>query len=118
MISGWVITRDPFNEASDFNIPSRVGWGQVNDADVIVDAETLFPRTITVATELDSNNIVNPVRFRLIDEDGELHYEGVISREWLDGEEIFAFAPLHFATNDSGATFMEYETRDGRWEQL
>lgn len=113
-MNGWMIDRDYFEGN---NAESRVGYGQTDSGQVADEANTIFGRSITVRTDLKATDIDNPVRIRLVDEDDEVHYGGCISREWLDGEEHLAFAPLEFATADTGATIMEY--RDGNdWKML
>jgi hypothetical protein len=117
MYSGWVITYDHLNDG-DLEIPSRVGWGQINEHSVIAEGEQIIAPSINIREGIDPANIRNRVRFRLVDEDGVQHYAGIISKHWLDSDEVLAFAPLRFATVDTGATIMLYEKEDGSWEHL
>ena len=55
------------------------------------------------------------VKFRLFDDDGELYYEGRMTKKRLDSEH--AFAPLDWAMNDSGCTYLEY-FEDNQWKML
>lgn len=55
------------------------------------------------------------VPFRLYDDDGVLYFEGVISKDWLEGSADHAFAPLDWATAEYGCTEMKYKN-NGRWE--
>ena len=56
--------------------------------------------------------------FRLFDDDGEHYYCGRINRDWLDGDESTAFAPLDWAMADAGATTMKYANERGEFVQL
>jgi hypothetical protein len=116
MINGWVITYDHLYDG-DLEIPSRVGWGQVNEHSVVAEGKQVIAPTITMRQNIDPSNLRDRVRFRLVDEDGVSHYAGLISRAWLDSDEVLAFAPLRFGEADTGATIMMYE-QDGRWEHL
>jgi hypothetical protein len=119
MHEGWCITKDHFYEQGDaFGIGSRVGYGQIDYEQVQTEAMQYVARSIYVETDLKATQIKDPVRIRLIDEDGERHYDGVISESWINGaDEALAFAPLTFATNDTGATIMEYR-ENGEWKML
>jgi hypothetical protein len=121
MHEGWCITRDCFYEEGDiFGIGSRVGYGQIDYEQVIGESRQYVARSIYVETDLKATQIKNPVRIRLIDEDDEIHYYGVISQSWLDGvgeDEALAFAPLTFAETDTGATIMQYR-EDSEWKTL
>lgn len=55
-----------------------------------------------------------PFPFRLLDDDGELYYEGRSD----DNDSERAFAPLDdFGMPDSGCTDIQY-IRNGKWESL
>lgn len=98
---GWAFDRDYLNDASDEL--NRVGAGETA-------AGVEFGG-------LKATNVIDPVRFRILDDDGEPYYGGSISRSWLDGEEERAFAPLKFGAWDAGATELQY--RDGeQWKTL
>lgn len=118
MYSGWVITQDHLYD-DDMEIPSRVGWGQ-NDANAVhEECDQVVAFRITFEENLIPELIENPVQYRLVDEDGVSHYDGIISREWLDGDECLSFAPLRFGTADTGATIMEYRLPESsEWEVL
>lgn len=100
--NGWVIDRDYINVGSDAQ-HSRVGIGET---------ATSFHRGVAVA------EVSNPVRFRVLDDDGEVYYGGAISRAWIDGEEELAFSPLAWAMGDAGATELQYHYGDGAWRTL
>ena len=108
-MKGWVITKQHFDY--DDGLPSRVGWGQVDEDIVHEDSAQIFARQISLETDLDPKEIEDPVHWRTMSDDGieeGLSYSGVISRDWLDGEEDLAFGPVTFATTDVGDTIMEY----------
>jgi hypothetical protein len=109
--TGWAIDRDYLGE-------DRVGYGQDDEDVVLDDAEIWFPRSITVRTDLKASDVSDAVRFRVLDDDGEVYYGGAISRSWLEGEECLAFAPLTFATADAGAIDLQYRDDAGKWVTL
>ena len=119
--TGWAIDRDYL--AADEQ-SSRIGFGQRDAASTsfierwIDEANMLWGRRIGVETDLRAADVADPVRFRVLDDDGELCYGGSISRAWLDGEEHLAFAPLQFATADAGATELQYRTENNEWKGL
>lgn len=55
-----------------------------------------------------------PFRFRMLDDDRNVYYEGVSS----DNDSDDAFAPLdHLGTPDAGCVSIEYLS-NGQWEEL
>lgn len=57
------------------------------------------------------------VEWRVKDDDGDIYYEGRMTKERLEDSEERAFGPLDFAAVDAGATTMEYY-EDGKWVVL
>jgi hypothetical protein len=57
------------------------------------------------------------IKWRVKDDDGDIYYEGRMTKERLHDSEDRAFGPLDFAMADAGATTMEY-FENGEWEQL
>lgn len=57
------------------------------------------------------------VQWRVKDDDGEIYYEGRMTKERLEDFEGRAFGPLDFAMADAGATTMEYLENE-EWVQL
>lgn len=57
------------------------------------------------------------VQWRVKDDDGEIYYEGRMTKERLEDSEDRAFGPLDFAIANAGATSMEY-LENGEWVQL
>lgn len=110
--SGWAITHD-YQEAG------RIGYGQRrSDADATTESFIrIIGRTVYVIPDLDPKDCRDPRKFRLKDDDGNLCFEGVITAEWLDDEEL-AFHPLRFAETDVGATQMEYYQQGKGWSVL
>lgn len=54
------------------------------------------------------------VKFQLFDDDGELYYEGMMTKKYLDD---YGFGPLDWAMADSGCTYLMYY-ENGEWKQL
>lgn len=109
-VIGWVIDRDYVNDPHD-SVCSRVGYGQR--------AEGVGSfMSVEVERGLSIGDVADPVRFRLMDDDGEAYYGGSMRRDWLDGEEEWAFAPLVFGTADAGATELQYRDDSGQWVTL
>lgn len=109
--TGWAIDRDHIDVG-------RVGTGQRDAEQVRDDAARIIGRRVTIEDNLSAACVEDPVRFRVLDDDGEVYYGGAISRSWLDGDEELAFAPLIFATADAGATDMQYRDKNGEWRLL
>jgi hypothetical protein len=110
LFAGWAIDRDYF-EAGDSEY-SRIGFGQT-------------PRdvggfhAVRVRKNLRAADVIEPVRFRTLDDDGEVYYGGAISRAWIEGDDADrAFGPLAFAQADAGATELQYRNAAGEWETL
>jgi hypothetical protein len=59
------------------------------------------------------DNIPMPFKFRLLDDDGIVYFEGYSN----DNESLMAFDPLDWALADSGCTSIEY-LNNGTWETL
>ena len=57
------------------------------------------------------------VQWRVKDDDGEIYYEGRMTKERLEDSEDRSFVPLDFAMADAGATAMEYLENE-EWVQL
>lgn len=117
-MQGWVITHETDYGLSD--LPSRIGWGQVSEETVRAQAEQLVAPRISLTTGIDPDTIDAPIDWRTRgDGEPEPSYRGVISQDWADGEECFAFAPLEFATADVGDVILEYRSPEtGEWEVL
>jgi hypothetical protein len=113
---GWVIERDLLTPEGT---GSRVGYGQrtAEAGDTNASFEAVVGRTVYMATGLQACDVVNPISFRLKDDDGEVYFEGKITKEWIDGEEELAFAPLRFGETDAGCTTLEYNEGNG-WKVL
>lgn len=56
-------------------------------------------------------------KFRLLDDDGEVYFEGLITDEALNGSEDWAFEPLDTLGRGYGCTEMQYR-KGGKWETL
>lgn len=107
--TGWAIDRDYYEAAG--SPYCRIGYGQV-------DGQEGGSSCVTVATGLRVADIQEPVRFRLLDDDGEVYYGGAIAASWLEGDEDRAFGPLSFGAADAGCTEMQYRNGHGDWETL
>lgn len=112
---GWVIDREygPVMEG----VSPRRGYGQNDPEPVLEDADRILGPQVSVKTGLKASEVKDPVRFRLLDDDGEVYYGGAISRSWLEGEEALAFHPLAFGETDAGCTSLEYRPH-GKWVTL
>lgn len=100
----WKITEDILTVGSMGTIPCHVGtWGDRGGARLFRDGKG-GPAAPDVPT---------PVRFRIIDDDGEVYYHGEMTAELADSCDILL--PLDdFATPNDGATDLEI-MRDGEW---
>jgi hypothetical protein len=68
------------------------------------------PETIPAHWECD--------RFRMLDDDGEVYYHGVVYAEDLDSEEA-CFGPLDdFGTPNAGCTIIQRRNEAGEWETI
>ncbi len=84
----FIIDTDHINK-DEKDVPSRAGWKS---------------RNFVEGTPL-------PFKWRTMDGDGEIYYEGRSSEE--------DFKPLDFATADAGCVSIEYHNpTTGRWEEL
>jgi hypothetical protein len=94
----WIITRD-FLDDGTCDIPSRVGVHSNDyDADRFAKANTL--------------------EIRLLDDDGEVYYEGRATRKRiLHSSEEYAFEVLDWAMADAGCTELQYFD-GGEWQTL
>lgn len=98
---GWAIDRD-YIEAG------RIGFGQTQED---AEAEHGFARVIDITTELKASEVQDPVRFRALDDDGEVYYGGAVTRDWVtDGE--LAYEIDRFVEADAGAIRTEFRAED------
>lgn len=98
----WKIDRDYINDGRD-DIPSRVGVsGDKTGGDIF---------GITEVTKLDDTG--EKIRFRMLDDDGEVYYGG-----WLhdDDDCLNQIEASRFGEHDAGAIWIEVK-RDGEWVQ-
>ena len=93
----WIITRDKLFEDGCDITPSRANKVKSRN----------FNQDYFYLQEL--------VKFKLFDDDGELYYEGMMTKKYLESED--PFGPLDWAMADSGCTYLEYY-EDGEWKQL
>lgn len=104
---GWVVTRD------------LIGTGlyrMQQSGNVLVYPDGSLSLSETTARHA-LGSVENHVPFRLLDDDDEVYYQGVMRRSWAHGPEHLAFSPLTWAMEEAGATTMElYE--GNRWVQL
>ena len=91
----WIITKDFLWKEGD-DIPSRANKIKSRN----------FNQDYFYLQEL--------VKFHLFDDDGELYYEGLMTKKYLDD---FGFGPLDWAMADSGCTYLMYY-ENGEWKQL
>mgnify|MGYP003623500088 CR=1 FL=1 len=92
----WIIEKDliPIE-----GLKSRVGIGSANyDKEKFAKAET--------------------VPFRLLDDDGEVYYEGRMTAKRLNSSGELAFEPLDWAMGDAGCTELQYREGGGPWTTL
>lgn len=100
----WCITDDHLYaplKLQEMGLPSRAGhyWTTTT-------TEPTFNRVAVLA---------NGKKFRLYDDDGELHFSG----RYLGSDSEDMFAPLDWAMADSGCTSICYlNDETGNWEQL
>lgn len=98
MSYGWVITKDLLGEEDDAD-RSAVG--------------VMGPRNITAPTA-DALKRGQGRKFRMLDDDGEVYYYGLLIHP--DGE---GFEPLDdFGMPDSGCTDIQFKNPAGEWKSL
>ena len=101
----WIITKDLIADPTAPKPSNRNAVGMVG------------PRN----AKLTEDQIVNHPQgrlFRMLDDDGEVYYEGIMVVTPEDGDEA-EFRPLSdFGTPNAGATSIEYRRPDGTWEPL
>jgi hypothetical protein len=112
--TGWAIDRDYLADTGESN---RLGYGQMQTEAEETCAASVLTMRISVRVDLKASLVADPIRFRLLDDDGEVYYGGAISREWLDGDEMLCFGPLNFGMADAGATEMQYKEGED-WKTL
>ena len=116
---GWVVTRDhmfdeTLTEGDLGYIPSRVGFGARLE-DARGDAESWLNQ-VTIDTGLTAKDIEGETtRWRVLDDDGEVYYSGVMRRDWAEGDETLAFHPLEWARPDAGACDIQLRSALGTW---
>lgn len=111
---GWAIDRDYLAEGDE---PSRVGYGmRTREAAETMAALTSPFQRITVETGLRAADVKDPVRFRAMDEDGEVYYGGAVTASWITDEDDEAGTSAYlidkFVEADAGATVVQYRAAD------
>lgn len=116
--AGWYIDRDYLNNESNsrFQGPgSAVGMGGessgANGPGRVLHGDTVWTRDVSRA------DILDPVRFRMLDGDGVVYFGGVIDRSWLEGDEEYAFDPLAYGRT-FGCTSFQYQKKYLGWQDL
>lgn len=109
--TGWAVDRD-YIDLTDMGIPLRTGYGQT------ADENNPDAYDVTIRTDLRAADVIDPVRFRILDDDGEVYYGGAVSRSWLDDARDPAYAILKWAEADAGATDFQVRDADGNWETI
>lgn len=119
MKRAWLITRDFLSQPGERNESGT--WGDTTNGVVLVRDGVTVGTNWAGLTGLDHPFMTIPlaetVPFRISDDDGEVYYEGVMTRELADSEDIFA--PMDdFATPNAGATTLEIRGKDGKWHTV
>ncbi len=112
--NGWVIDRDYFAENPEeyAGSPSRVGYGQ-NLADVESSRlASVLHRQIDITTGLKASDVREPVRFRALDDDGEVYYGGAVTKSWVLDPESPAYEIVKYVEADAGATEVQFRAAD------
>lgn len=115
---GWAIDGDHIYDGTartvgKVNIVNRIGYGQrLTEASVTEDSfNTVIGRTVEMRADLKASDVKDPVRWRL-QQDGEPVYSGVVSSEWLLGEDDHAYNIWHFCEADVGGGELEFRAED------
>ena len=108
-VEGWVITKDHLEDGNG-RFPGQTD----EEADATQKSfEGVFGRTVHISRgELTLEQIQDPVRFQVLDDDGELYCEGVCSRGWVEGERDQAYNIVKWAEADLGATIVRFRRED------
>lgn len=112
----WKITKDCMTVGSMGTVPNHTGtWGNENGVCLIrngkVKGVTHKGESVCPATDEQLT-----VKFRITDDDGELYYEGQMTPELADSEQILR--PIDdFATPNDGAPNLQILNK-GVWEHV
>jgi hypothetical protein len=111
-MKAWVIDRDYINDPDDdvFDVPSRVGCG-ATESDCAATMET-FANQVFVSFDMKASEVEDPIRFRALDDDGEVYYGGACTREFLLGEHDYTYTILKFVEADAGAVDVQFRADD------
>lgn len=116
---GWIIDVDHLVEPDADVVPREVNSygsrvGTLGPHNIHPSIKAVL-ETAADATAASADPLRTVWRWRCLDDDGELYYEGRFI-----GDEIRMFAPLEdFAQPDAGATTIEYlNAETGAWERL
>lgn len=103
---GWLITRDVLYDMVD--APEDVD-GLINEAGTHGPSDAVLTR---------EQILEHGVEFQMLDDDGELYYEGVVA--WAtDYKNGSGFEPLDdFGRGNAGCTEIRYRDTDGEWRTL
>lgn len=103
---GWLITRDVLCEEDED--PSNVD-------EMVCDVGVYGPSDAVLTRE---QILEHGVEFQMLDDDGELYYEGVVA--WAtDYKNGSGFEPLDdFGRGNAGCTEIRYRDTDGEWRTL
>jgi hypothetical protein len=111
---GWVIDRDYLPMEG---LPSRVGYGMKPEQGALTNTsfDHVIGATVYVDTALKASDVIDPVRFRALDDDGEVYYGGAVSRQLVeesDEAEFSAYDIDRFVMADAGATQTQFRAKD------
>lgn len=110
----WIITRDLINTS----VGDRIKVGTFGGSHELAVALKAAKTDVERLRLRDNFGGEMNFRFRLLDDDGNLNYEGLcLNLDQQDGDS--AFEPLDWAMNDVGSTTMMYRKFfDCNWKQL
>ena len=87
--------------------------------DYVSDEGDVLNRTGKHSRDYNSERfaLADKLEIRLFDDDGELYYDALATRERIEGTEERAFALLDWAMADAGCTELQYFDK-GEWHTL
>ncbi len=114
----WIITKDHISAKDETILHSRRGIGKAIDLKVALTRVALVRADDEDGDKIDAIAKAMAHEIRLLDDDGEVYFEGASND--INQSEGRSFAPLDWAMDDAGCTELQYRPMgsDAKWETL